>query len=110
MHGLMREGCSNRILYFIVAACGKLISRMQDVLSALYSTPIAPVRANNYSPLHPRSLNLEPLNLDGPVKSQKCNKMAIPAKAGIQEFQLVPKHWTPAFTGMTAFYGFITID
>jgi len=69
-----------------------------------------PVRANNYSPLHPRSLNLEPLNLDGTVKSRKCNKMAIPAKAGINEFQFVPKHWTPVFTGVTAFYGFISID
>jgi hypothetical protein len=29
----------------------------------------------------------------------------MPAKAGIHEYQLVTKHWTPAFAGVTTFYG-----
>ena len=41
------------------------------------------------------------------VKSRKFNKTVIPAKAGIQEFQIVIKRWTPVFTGVTAFYGII---
>ncbi len=29
----------------------------------------------------------------------------MPAKAGIQEYQPVTKHWTPAFAGVTTSYG-----
>jgi hypothetical protein len=47
--------------------------------------------------------------IDGSVKSRKINKIVIPAKAGIQEFQVVTKHWTPVFTGVTTFYDFIFI-
>ncbi len=32
----------------------------------------------------------------------------MPAKAGIQEYQRVTKHWTPAFAGETTFYVGIT--
>jgi hypothetical protein len=50
------------------------------------------------------------IKIDGPVKSRKINKIVIPAKAGIQEFQVVTKHWTPVFTGVTTFYDFIKIE
>jgi len=45
-------------------------------------------------------------NLDGLVKSRKFSKIVIPTKAGIQKYQLVTKHWTPVFTGVTTFYDF----
>ncbi len=33
----------------------------------------------------------------------------MPAKAGIKKNQVVTKHWTPAFAGVTTSYGFIFI-
>jgi hypothetical protein len=42
---------------------------------------------------------------DEPAKSRKTATAVIPAKAGIQEYQWVTKHWTPAFAGVTTFYG-----
>ena len=38
------------------------------------------------------------------VKSRKSATDVIPAKAGIQKYQMVTKHWTPAFAGVTTFY------
>ncbi len=48
------------------------------------------------------------MNVDGPVKSRKSTTNVMPAKAGIQEYKRVTKHWTPAFAGETTFYGGIT--
>ncbi len=44
---------------------------------------------------------------DGLVTSRESTADVIPAKAGIQEYQPVKKHWTPAFAGVTTFCGFI---
>ena|GEM_PF-6945478 len=33
----------------------------------------------------------------------------MPAEVGIQEFQILTKHWIPVFTGMTTFYEPINI-
>jgi len=44
------------------------------------------------------------IKLDALVKSQKCPRIVIPVKTGIQRFQRVTKHWTPVFTGVTTFY------
>ena len=31
----------------------------------------------------------------------------MPAESGIQKYQVVTNHWTPAFAGVTTFYEFI---
>jgi hypothetical protein len=46
---------------------------------------------------------------DAPVKSRKTISNVIPAKAGIQKFQPVTKHWTPAFAGVTSFYEVVSL-
>ena len=38
------------------------------------------------------------------VESRKISFFVIPEKAGIQDYQLVTKSWTPAFAGVTTFY------
>jgi hypothetical protein len=43
------------------------------------------------------------MKLDGFVKSPLCPLIVIPAKAGIQSFQVI---WIPAFAGMTRFLTF----
>jgi hypothetical protein len=47
------------------------------------------------------------VNDNGIIKSRKTTNDVIPAKAGIQKYQLVTKHWTPAFAGVTTFYEFV---
>jgi hypothetical protein len=37
------------------------------------------------------------------VKSRKSLKIVIPAKAGIQVYEILTKCWTPVFTGVTDF-------
>jgi hypothetical protein len=36
-------------------------------------------------------------------ESRETATAVMPAKAGIQEYQPVTKHWTPAFAGVTTF-------
>jgi hypothetical protein len=50
------------------------------------------------------------LKVDTLVKSRTFNKIVMPVKTGIKEFQIVTKHWTPVFTGMTTFYNFIKVS
>jgi hypothetical protein len=50
------------------------------------------------------------VNSDEPVKRRKTATAVMPAKAGIQEYQRVTKHWTPAFAGVTTFYVVINSD
>ncbi len=50
---------------------------------------------------------MPPSKNDGFAKSRKTTTDVIPAKAGIQEYQQVPKHWPPAFAGVTPFYGVV---
>ena len=62
-------------------------------------------------------------NVDEPVKSRKTATAVMPANpgprikygasgtgAGIQKYQRVTKHWTPAFAGETTFYGGINVE
>jgi parvulin-like peptidyl-prolyl isomerase len=55
--------------------------------------------------------------IDAFVKSRKSTTNVMPAKAGIQKYQIVQKYWTPApapdsdpgFAGVTTYYEFIKI-
>jgi hypothetical protein len=49
-------------------------------------------------------------NIDAPVKRRKTPFSVIPAKAGIQFFQTVTKHWPPVSTEVTTFHGIVNIE
>jgi len=46
----------------------------------------------------------ESIKADDFVKSVESPFSVIPAQAGIQFFQDIPRDWIPAFAGMTTFY------
>jgi hypothetical protein len=56
----------------------------------------------------PYTIELLLIKKDTLGESQKLNKIVIPAKAGIHEYPIVTKHWTPVLTGVTTFYDAVT--
>jgi hypothetical protein len=43
-------------------------------------------------------------------KARKSLLLVIPAKAGIQYFNTLREHWTPAFAGLTTFCEIINLN